>query len=202
MRFTLSVLMLLAVAAPIEAQLIPPTPKTVSLSGPRFGVTVLSDGVVAKLAERDISVTPVITQFGWQLEKQFFSTEGGLTAVTEWVGLIGGLEQDDVLPSLSWMVGLRTRDGAEFGVGPNLTPAGTALAIAAGVTVRAGVLNIPMNIAIVPSKAGTRVSVLTGFNMRRRATRVRPVRYDPCPAYALDRMGRPMSVCGAPPRPF
>ena len=201
MRFTMSVLMLLAVAAPIEAQLIPPTPKTFSLSGPRFGVTVLSDGVVAKLAERDISVTPVITQFGWQL-KQFFSTESGLTAVTEWVGLIGGLEQDAVLPSLSWLVGLRTRDGAEFGVGPNVTPAGTALAIAAGVTVRAGVLNIPMNIAIVPSKAGTRVSVLTGFNMRRRATRVRPVRYDPCPAYALDRMGRPMSVCGAPPRPF
>ena len=48
-----------------------------------------------------------------------------------------------MLPSLSWLVGLRTRDGAEFGVGPNVTPAGTALAIAAGVTVRAGVLEHP-----------------------------------------------------------
>ena len=28
--------------------------------------------------------------------------------------------------------------------------------------------NIPFNVAIVPSRVGTRVSVLTGFNMRRR----------------------------------
>jgi hypothetical protein len=72
------------------------------------------------------------------------------------------------LPSVSWLVGLRTREGTEFGVGPNVTPAGVALALAAGVTLRAGVLNVPMNVAVVPSKAGTRVSFLTGFNMRRR----------------------------------
>jgi hypothetical protein len=65
-------------------------------------------------------------------------------------------------------VGLRTRDGAEFGVGPNITPAGVALAFAAGVTIRSGFINVPMNVAVVPSKAGTRVSFLTGFNMRRR----------------------------------
>jgi len=66
------------------------------------------------------------------------------------------------------MVGLRTRDGAEFGIGPNITPAGVALAVAGGVTFRAGTLNVPMNVAVVPSKVGTRISVLTGFNMRRR----------------------------------
>ena len=64
--------------------------------------------------------------------------------------------------------GLRTSDGTEFGVGPNVTPAGVALAFAFGVTLRAGIMNVPMNIAVVPSKAGTRVSFLTGFNMRRR----------------------------------
>jgi hypothetical protein len=42
------------------------------------------------------------------------------------------------------------------------------MAIAAGVTMRAGPLNVPMNVAIVPGKAGTRVSILTGFNTRRR----------------------------------
>ena len=30
-----------------------------------------------------------------------------------------------------------------------------------------GVLNVPMNFAVVPTKAGTRVSVLTGFVLRR-----------------------------------
>ena len=168
MRLALLALVSLAVAAPVAAQTIPPPARTVSLSGPRFGITMLGDGVVAKLQERSIDVRPVMTQFGWQLEKQFFSSQGGLTAVTEWVGLLGGLEQSVALPSLSWMVGVRTRDGAEFGIGPNLTPAGTALVVAGGVTFRAGVLNVPVNLAVVPSKAGVRVSVLSGFNLRGR----------------------------------
>jgi hypothetical protein len=55
----------------------------------------------------------------------------------------------------------------EFGIGPNATPAGLALAVAAGVTYSTGALNVPINVAVVPSKAGVRVSVLTGFNMRK-----------------------------------
>ena len=81
--------------------------------------------------------------------------------------LIGGLEQDLAIPSLTWLVGMRTAGGAEFGIGPNITPAGTALALAAGVTFRHGFVNVPVNVAIVRSKAATRVSVLTGFNIRR-----------------------------------
>lgn len=168
MRVALFVLVSLAAAGSAAAQTVPPPARTVSLSGPRFGVTMLGDGVVAKLQERSIHVEPTISQFGWQFEKQFFSSQGGLTAVTEWVGLLGGLEQSVALPSLSWMVGVRTRDGAEFGIGPNITPAGSALAIAAGITFRAGVVNVPVNLAVVPSKAGVRVSVLSGFNLRGR----------------------------------
>jgi hypothetical protein len=82
--------------------------------------------------------------------------------------MVGGLEQDAVLPSLSWLVGVRTRDGAEFGIGPNITPAGSGLVLATGMTFRAGALNIPVNVAFTPSKGGSRVSVLTGFSLRRR----------------------------------
>ena len=168
MKHTLAVLTFLALAAPLAAQTVPPIARTVSLSGPRFGLTLLGDGVVEKLHECGIDVTSTVSQFGWQIEKQFFSTTSGVTAVTEFVGLLGGLEQSVALPSLTWMVGLRTREGAEFGIGPNITPAGTALALAAGLTFRAGVVNVPVNVAVVPSKAGTRVSVLTGFNLRGR----------------------------------
>jgi hypothetical protein len=42
-----------------------------------------------------------------------------------------------------------------------------ALALAAGVTFRAGVINVPMTLAAVPSKYGTRISMLTGFTLRR-----------------------------------
>ena len=174
MRAAVLMLLFTMLAIPSGAQtqtpdvtLPPPPLKTVSLSGPRFGFTALSQGVVDKLHERSIDVRSNITQFGWQFEKQFYSKEGGPTVLNEWVVLIGGLDQGVALPSVNWLVGLRTRDGAEFGIGPNVTPAGVALAVAAGVTFRAGVLNIPMNFAVVPSKDGMRVSMLTGFTLRK-----------------------------------
>jgi hypothetical protein len=159
--------LLLTCSSTAFAQLIPPPANVVSLSGPRFGVTYLDDGVRAKLSENYLDVTPTITQFGWQFEQQFYTSGSGLTALNEWVVLLGGLEQDVAIPSLSWIVGLRTSSGSEFGFGPNLTPPGVALAIAAGTTFRAGPMNVPVNVAVVPSKAGLRISFLTGFSIRR-----------------------------------
>jgi hypothetical protein len=109
----------------------------------------------------------VITQFGWQYERQFASLENGPVALNEWVLLVGGLDQGVFLPSLTWLVGIRTPGNFEFGVGPNLTPAGVALALSTGVTFRTGALAVPVNIAIVPSRFGTRASILTGFNIYR-----------------------------------
>jgi hypothetical protein len=158
-----------ATAVPAAAQTLPPYAQSADLSGPRFGLTLLSDGIVAKLAERQLPVSrPYVTQFGWQFERQFFTKDSGVTMVTEWVALLGGLEQSIALPSLSWLVGIRTRDGAEFGIGPNVTPAGTALVFATGMTFRTAAVNVPVNVAVVPSKSGTRVSVMTGFSLRRR----------------------------------
>jgi len=166
-RVIFAAVVALIVAAPAFAQTLPPPPETANLSGPRFGMTLLSAGVVDKLAERHIFAKPFITQFGWQFEKQFFTRDSGVTMVTEWVGLIGGLDQSLMLPSLSWLVGIRGRDGAEFGIGPNVTPAGVALVFAAGMTFRTAAFNVPVNIAVVPSKSGTRVSIMTGFSLRR-----------------------------------
>ena len=103
----------------------PPLGRTLSLSGPRLGVTFLSPGIVSRLDENSIGVRPVVSQFGWQFEKQFLNAGSGPTAVSEWVLLFGGMEQGTMLPSLTWLVGLRSRRGAELGVGPNLSPAGT-----------------------------------------------------------------------------
>jgi hypothetical protein len=139
-----------------------------SLSGPRFGVTFLSDGVRGKLAERGIDVGYSISQFGWQKEKRFLSSPTGWTGVHEFVLLVGGVDQGVFLPSVNWLIGARTSNGVEFAAGPNVTAAGVALAIAGGVTFRTGNLNIPVNMAIVPSKEGQRISMLVGFNMRNR----------------------------------
>ena len=160
-------LLTFALCAPALGQTLPPVAQSANLSGPRFGLTLLSDGIVQKLAERDITVGPHMSQFGWQFEKQFFTQSSGVTMVTEWVALVGGLDQSLVLPSVSWVVGVRTRDGAEFGIGPNITATGTSLVLATGMTFRAGPVNIPVNVAVVPSKNGARVTLLSGFSFRR-----------------------------------
>ena len=170
-RHALTVLgALVAMAAPYDAHAqISPPPRTeqIKLSGPRIGVTLLSSGIRDRIAEETgDSVSAVISQFGWQWERQLNAGDTGPTAVTEVVLLVGGLEQGSFLPSLSWLVGMRTRNGTEFGIGPNFTPAGTALAVAAGFTRRAGTLNIPFNVSVVPSQSGMRVSALTGFTLR------------------------------------
>lgn len=146
-----------------EADVVQP----LSLSGPRFGVTFLTSGIQEKVTELSgYEVGPVVTQFGWQWETRFFTLDSGPTGVSEWVLLVGGLEQSVFLPSLTWIVGIRSNEGAEFGVGPNVTPAGAALAVAGGVTLQSGPIFFPINFAAVPSRSGLRLSVLTGFNMR------------------------------------
>jgi hypothetical protein len=170
--FVITLVGSLVCVAPSFAQSVltpPPVVHTIDLSGPRFGVTFLSEGIVKELHDsRRIDLQPTITQFGWQFERQFLTKDSGLTAVSEYVLLLGGLDQGVAIPSLNWLVGMRTRSGAEFGVGPNITPAGVGLVIAVGVTYRVGAMNIPVNFALVPSKYGQRISVLTGFNMRNR----------------------------------
>jgi hypothetical protein len=69
----------------------------------------------------------MISQFGWQFERQFYSKDSGVAVVNEWVGLVGGLDRGVALPSLSWLVGVRTKEGTELGIGPNVTPAGVAV---------------------------------------------------------------------------
>ena len=172
MRMVFVAMMIAALATPAAAQNLvqpPMAPRAVELSGPRFGVTSLSAGVVESLREtRGSEVPSMISQFGWQFEKAFYSSRGGVGLVSEWVGLVGGLEKNLAVPSLSWLVGLRTPGGAEFGLGPNISPAGTGLALAAGITIRNDFVNVPLNVAVVPSKGGVRLSVLSGFSIKRR----------------------------------
>jgi hypothetical protein len=150
----------LVVSAPAFSQpLVPPYAQTVDLAGPRFGTTFLSGGVVKKLTtSTGIEISPFVTQFGWQLEKQFYAPKNGPTALTEGVVLLGGLEQGLVIPSLSWLVGLRTREWAEFAIGPNVSPAGVALALVAGTTFRAGdgVMRLAVSLSTsLPSRVST-----------------------------------------------
>lgn len=143
------------------------------LDGPRVGITVLDPGTVEAIneafdEERISGTSPVITQFGWQFETRLFQAESGLTGVTEIVGLVGGLDRNLVLPSGTFLVGLRTPTGLEVGMGPNVTLAGTGYAVAAGVSTSVGGINVPVNVAAVFGRGGPRLSLLAGFTLSSR----------------------------------
>jgi hypothetical protein len=145
----------------------PPRPMSLSLSGPRMGITVLT-GESARIAREDHGVDrPVVTQFGWQFERRFLHQDTGPSGVFEWVFLVGGLEQGAFFPSLSWITGVRTPSGIEVGAGPNITPLGLGFAVAGGISLRSGYMQFPINVALVSSENGVRTSALVGFTTRR-----------------------------------
>jgi hypothetical protein len=88
-----------SLAADPDDDEVPPFAQRVDLSGPRFGVSLLSPGIVDKIAHDS----------------------------NQQVGIV----------------------------------------LAAGKTFRAGALNLPVNLALVPSASGVRLTLLCGFNTRR-----------------------------------
>ena len=142
--------------------------EAVHLDGPRLGITVLTGGVIDKARESLPDLNPFLTQFGWQFESRLFRLPNGTSAVAEFVPLIGGLEQGKFLPSISGILGVRGPKGFEFGLGPNVTPLGTSIVLAVGTSFRSNGINFPVNVAVVPGNGGVRISLLVGFNARRR----------------------------------
>lgn len=145
-------------------------------SGPRVGFTIIGDGS-AKDRLLDGGYSPFIIQFGWQFETRIFTTENGTSGLVEWVLLVGGVEKGLFLPSVSMLFGVREgKGGFEFGFGPNLSLSGIGMAFAVGGSFKSDKINIPINLALVPSvnnslnntstkqPTGVRVSLLIGFN--------------------------------------
>lgn len=198
MRALYTALALTLLAVPADAQV---TRDYLRLDGPRVGVTYLPPDLVDELNDvlsdddcydeasgtrtrcEVIGDVPVVSQFGWQFERRFFQTDGGVSGVTEWIPLVGGLERGLFLPSLTFLIGIRGESGFEAGVGPNITALGSGLALAAGMNNDVGGLNVPVNVAAVLGGDGLRASVLVGFNLasNARRSRVPAARLPPAP---------------------
>lgn len=157
---------------------------TQSLSGPRVGLTILTNGDLTETLSDEFGLNSnFITQFGYQFEKQIMGDEQ-VVGLVEGIVFIGGLEHGLFLPSLSGMFGARFGSGYECAVGPNISLSGPSLVLAFGRTIRAGNLNIPISLAWVPStqrqrdtnddglkqtyNTGHRFTFTVGFNFRTR----------------------------------
>jgi hypothetical protein len=136
------------------------------LAGPRVGFTIITSGSLASIVRGDVpffsdevrkewtgstgKYGAAISQYGWQWESRF-ADGGDITGIVEWIALVGGMEKGMFLPSVSSMVGVRTSSGIEFALGPNLSLGGIAMVFGAGYNFKFGKLNLPVNIAYVPS---------------------------------------------------
>ena len=140
-----------------------------SLMGPRFGFTAFT-GDVAKMRQKG-GLEPIMTQFGWQWERQIVSLTGGNMALMEFVLLVGGVEQDEFNTSLGWITGYRLKGGFEIGAGPNFSMTkeadkiNTSMIVAGGATVPFGDFYLPVNLAVGIAKGGPRITILTGWIM-------------------------------------
>ena len=134
-----------------------------NLSGPRIGFTIISNGDLKDGLVDEFGLnTNIITQFGYQFEKQIMGDDN-IAGLVEGIAFIGGLEHGLFLPSLSGMFGARFSSGYEFAIGPNLSLGGAGLVLAVGKTIEAGNINIPINFAWVPSTSRQNTSSIYDF---------------------------------------
>lgn len=139
----------------------------IELEGPRIGATLLSQKFIDSQEDaHHVKLRPMLAQIGWHFEKRFFTMSDGGTAVSEVVALVGGFEQGSFIPSVSWLLGFRAGSGVEFGMGPNLSLAGSAAVFAVGMTFQSEEVNFPVNFALATSDDGPRYSLLIGFNLK------------------------------------
>ena len=159
------------------------------LGGPRIGFTMLTHGSSADFINdrgedyddqtgssywTEDQKMGFISQYGWQWETRF-ADNGEVAGLVEWVVLVGGMEQGMFLPAVSSLVGIRTGNGMEAALGPNLSLSGIGMVFTIGKNFKSGDLNYPVNIAFVPGKSsawgdggeptGSRISLMLGFNM-------------------------------------
>ena len=132
-------------------------------AGPRVGITFITEGLLADILNGERNVgdktevdlmnqeVAIMSQFGWQWETILKEGED-FSGIIEWIGFIGGLERGILVPSFSGLMGIRRNNGFEIAMGPTASLTGIGLVIGAGHTFSSGDLNVPINIAWVPSR--------------------------------------------------
>jgi hypothetical protein len=180
--FSLILLFLVLGAALAAAQEGEP-PRLEFAFGPRVGVTYVmaspqefNDAVQEIFPDGSRDYIPIFTQFGLNFEQRVRLGDTSSHFAFQEVLLLGGVDQNFYLPSLSVLIGFRSRAGLEFGMGPNLSlkhssgslGASLAVVFSAGWTFMFSNVFVPVDLAFVPSPEGSRLTLLTGFNFKKR----------------------------------
>jgi TolB-like protein len=93
-------------------------------SGPRFGISAAVYGDLNKFFQRTprtggLGIYPIMSNLGYQFEFQYIGTEN-FSALFEIIPNLGGMEQGQFIPSISFLNGFRFgQSGWEFAFGPS-----------------------------------------------------------------------------------
>ncbi len=142
-------------------------PEARRYGGPRVGATLVGPGVFRDMLTLE-GKRNLYSQFGWQFEKRLFTTKTGISAMVEFVPMIGGIDMGKFIPSVSGLIGIRTKKGIELGAGPNAaiygyknekgyytTSTNFGIVIAAGMSIKSDKVYFPINLAFIPSVGKT-----------------------------------------------
>ena len=107
-----------------------PNEDRVNLSGPRMGMALFTGKTAARLKENELTggynLSPLMFQFGYQMEVQYLG-QGDFQALAEFLPMISGIDQGQVIPSLTILNGLRqNKYGFELAFGPSFFGTRTA----------------------------------------------------------------------------
>ena len=96
----------------------------VNNNGPRMGLAYVSGDAAKRLTadknQGGYDMSPVFSQFGYQLEAQYLSA-GNLQALAEFLFMFSGLDQQMCIPSIAILNGFRLNNsGFEIAFGPNI----------------------------------------------------------------------------------
>ncbi len=153
---------LVLIAAPLRAQDSMIT-EVHNLAGPRVGFGMSVSGAANdRLSSHDIS-SPY-SQFGWTLEQLAFGGRPDrINFVVQETVVVGALDQGKFLPAGWATMGLRTPDGWEAGLGPELAVHGFAVSGSVGRSIHYGNVTIPITFMISSLTREPHVNFLLGF---------------------------------------
>ncbi len=102
-----------------------PDKNRLDLQGPRFGYTFILGDQASVLkrnsANGGYNAYPAMFQFGYQFEVQYLN-EGNWQALFEFIPMITGIDQQLVIPSVTFLNGFRNnKNGWEVAIGPSVS---------------------------------------------------------------------------------
>ena len=134
-----------------------------AVSGPRLGMSWLGREERDSLAGHDVELGAETAQIGWEFEH---SWTGRSTAPNvRLTFLAGGLERGEFLPTVSALVGMRSRAGIGLAVGPQYTTETVGIEGVLEYVWRLEDRAIPVSVRYSGTANGPRLTFLLGFSI-------------------------------------